>query len=441
MEFPLIAFLILLGLILMNGVFALAEIAMVSARQVRLRQHAEEGRRGAATALSLSKTPSRFLSTIQIGITLVGVLSGAFGEATLAAPLETGLEQFAFLAPYARLISVFLVVIGTTYLSLVLGELAPKQIALTNPERFASLLAPPMYALSRIASPLVTLLSKSANAILRLLRVRPSDEPAITEEEIRVMLTQGIASGVVEPIEEQIASQAFWLGDQRISALATPRPDILWLDPSDPIRETIETIRNTSFSQYPVADGSLDNLMGIVDASDLLSRCMGGEPLDLRVLVKPALLVPETLRAYQLLERFRESRTQFALTLDEYGGVQGLVTALDLLESLVGELPEADDVEDPDIVPRDDGSFLLDGLLGIDRFKNLFDLKQLPEEQPADYETINGLLMTVLGRIPITGDKLELPGVLMEVVDMDGNRVDKVLATPQPPPNPEEPSI
>jgi putative hemolysin len=428
MDFPLIAFLILLGLVLVNGVFALAEIAMVSSRPVRLKQHAEEGRRGASAALELSRTPSRFLSTIQVGITLVGVLSGAFGEATLAAPLESTLGQFAFLAPYARWISVITVVVGTTYLSLVLGELAPKQIALTNPERFASLLAPPMHWLSRAAAPLVTLLSKSANGVLRLLRVQPSDEPAITEEEIRVMLTQGLQSGVVAPIEEQIASQAFWLGDQRISALATPRPDILWLDPSDPMRETIETIRHTSFSQYPVADGSLDNLLGIVDASDLLSRCMGGEPLDLRVLVKPALLVPETLRAYQLLERFKESRTQFALTLDEYGGVQGLVTALDLLESLVGELPEADDVEDPDIVRREDGSYLLDGLLGIDRFKNLFGLKELPEQQPADYETINGLLMTVLGRIPHTGDKLELPGVILEVMDMDGNRVDKVLA-------------
>lgn len=441
MDFPLIAFLILLALILMNGVFALAEIAMVSARQVRLQQHAEAGRRGASAALELSRTPARFLSTIQIGITLVGVLSGAFGEATLAAPLEAFFEQVPWLAAYARLISVFLVVVGTTYLSLVLGELAPKQIALTNPERFASLLAPSMTTLSRLAAPLVTLLSKSANAVLRLLRVRPSDEPAITEEEIRVMLTQGLQSGVVAPIEEQIASQAFWLGDQRISALATPRPDILWLDPSDSVQEIVETIRSASFSQYPVADGSLDNLLGIVDASDLLSRCMGGEPLDLRVLVKPAVLVPETLRAYQLLERFKESRTQFALTLDEYGGVQGLVTALDLLESLVGELPEADDLEDPDIVRRDDGSYLLDGLLGIDRFKNLFEIKELPEEQPADYETISGLLMTVLGRIPRTGDKLELPAVILEVIDMDGNRVDKVLATSHADDSPEDPQI
>ncbi|MFN2197476.1 MAG: hemolysin family protein, partial [Anaerolineales bacterium] len=367
MSSPLLSFLILLGLILVNGVFAMAEIALVSVRKVRLRQSAEAGSRGAASALELSRSPSRFLSTVQIGITLVGILSGAFGEATLAGALQDQLDRLAFLAPYSRLISVGVVVLLITYLSLVLGELAPKQIGLLNPERAASLLAPAMSMLARITAPFVTILSKSTNLVLRLLNIRPSDEPAVTEEEIRVMLSLGTRSGVVEPIEEQIVAHVFRLGDQRISALATPRPDILWLDPTDPIQVTIDIIRQSSYSQYPVADESLDNLLGIVDASDLLSRCMGGEPLDLRVLVKPALLVPETLRAYQLLERFRESHTQFALTLDEYGGVQGLVTAFDLLESLVGDLPAPDEAGDPEIVHREDGSYLLDGMLPIDR--------------------------------------------------------------------------
>ncbi len=430
MNLIILSIIILMLMMLLNGVFAMAEIGIITARKVRLEQRAEEGSRGAKAALALIKKPTRFLSTVQIGITLVGILAGAFGEATLAGSFESWLAQFPALAPYANLIGALTIVLLITYLTLVFGELAPKQVALNNPERAAILLAPPMSFLSRITAPFVTLLSRSTNLLLRLFRIQPSDEPAITEEEIRLLLAQGAASGIFEPIESEIVSQVFLLGDQRISALATHRPDILWLDPTDPIQETIDIIRQSSYSQYPVAEESLDNLLGIVDANDLLSRALSGETWDLRTLAKPALVVPETLRAYQLLELFRENRTQFALTLDEYGGVQGLVTALDLLESLVGELPEADDVEGPEVVRRDDGSYLLDGMLSIERFKTLFAQKDLPDEELADYETLGGMVMTALGRIPDTGDKLQLPDLLLEVVDMDGNRVDKVLAIP-----------
>jgi putative hemolysin len=431
MNTPLISFLFLFGLILINGVFAMAEIAVISARKTRLRQSAEEGSRSAGLALELAESPGRFLSTIQVGITLIGILAGAFGEATFSRPLDALLGGVPWLAPYSRVLSVGVVVMGITYLSLVFGELTPKQIALNDPERIARRVAPVMSGLSRLATPLVLILSRSSALVLRLLNLRPSSEPLVTEEEIRVMLSQGTQSGVLEPIEEQIVEQVFRLGDQRVSQLATPRPEIQWLDPNDPVEETIEVIRNSGYSVYPVAEESLDNLLGVVEAADLLSRCMGGEAIDLRVLVKPALVVPETLRGYQLLALLKEHHAQYALTLDEYGGVQGLVTVFDLLESLVGELPEEHDLEDPDIVLREDGSYLLDGMLAVDRFKHLFRLERLPEEELVAYETVAGMVMSVLGRIPKAGDSFELPGLRLEVVDMDGNRIDKVLVTPK----------
>jgi putative hemolysin len=429
---------LILALILLNGLLAMAEIAIVSARKVRLQNRAEAGSAGARVALELAEQPSRFLSTVQIGITLVGIFTGAIGGATLASHLATSLRQVEALRASADTLSVVIVVALTTYVSLVVGELAPKQIGLSNPEKVATLMARPLAILARITGPFVKLLSLSTTFLLRVLGVGNSDESTVTEEEVRALIGQGTDLGVFEEIEEDMVQQVFRMSDQRVNSLITPRPEIIFLDLDDPDALNREKIVGARHSHIPVARGSLENVQGYVRACDLLAQCLSGQRLDFEQALEPALFVPETTPAFDVLKRFKETGAEIAFAIDEYGGIQGLVTHQDILEAIIGDNREPEDEADPDVVQRPDGSYLIDGMLSAEDFKDLFDLKTLPGEENAAFQTLGGFIMNSLARIPALGDQVESVGLSFEVVDMDGLRVDKVLVrradSPAPPP-------
>lgn len=426
MNEAIIEIVIILLLILLNGLFAMSEIAVVTARKGRLQQAAENDGRAKA-ALDLAESPGRFLSTVQIGITLVGILAGAFGGATLAAEIAVLFDGVAWLESYSHILSVGIVVVAITYLTLVLGELVPKRIGLTHAERVATRVAPGMSRLSRIARPIVFLLTRSTDAVVQLLGVKPSSELPVTDEEVKLMIELGTQVGVFEPIEEEMVGQLFWLSDRTVSALITPRTEIIWLDINESAQDQFRKLTSNSHSRFPVADGSLDHVLGIVVAKDLLRQLLEEGEIDLQKVMQPAVFVPEGMPALQVLDRFKEARSQHALVIDEYGVLQGLVTANDILEELVGEIPEADEVADPEVVERDDGSWLLDGMLTVDEFKTLFEIEALPDEAMQYHQTLGGFVMAAVGRIPKSGDEFIWEGLSFEVMDMDGYRVDKVL--------------
>ena len=422
--------LIVVLLILANSIFALAEMAIISARKTRLQQKADDGDKGAEAALALSKEPTRFLSTIQIGITLIGILSGAFGGATIAEEIAAGLSKTAWLAPYSEAIGVGIVVLVITYFSLIIGELVPKRIALNNAEAIATKVAAPMKALSRLATPLVSLLSISTQAVLRLLGIRPSGEPAMTEEEVKMMIDEGTQDGVFEEAEQEIFERVFRLGDRRASSLMTYRTEMVLLDVEDPLDTNLDKITSSGHSRFPVCKGNPDEILGIVQVKDLFAQERSGQAVDLQAAIQPAVFIPEAMPALDLLEHLREKKNHLALIVDEFGGVMGMVTINDVLEAIVGGIPTLEDkVEEPDIVQREDGSYLIDGMLSTEELKDLLDLDVLPNEESAGYETLGGMLMAEMGRIPNTGDSTSWNGWRFEVVDMDGNRVDKVLAS------------
>lgn len=417
-------------LILLNGIFAMSEIAVVSARKTRLRQWAEEGNAKARAALELANNPNQFLATIQIGITLVGILAGVFGGATIAKELTVILNDISWLAPYSHPLSLALVVVVIAYLSLIVGELVPKRLALNNPERLAMAIAAPMQVLSRVAYPAVHLLGLSTELLLRALGMRPSTEPLVTEEEIRALIEQGTQAGMFEEAEQEMVERVFRLGDRRVSAVMTPRTEIVWLDREASGLEIRRTITESAHSRFLVADGSLDNALGVVHAKDLLAHILGEQVVNLEATLQQPLYVPESMRALKVLELFKQSGTHIALVIDEYGGIQGLVTPSDILEAIVGDLPEAGEQVEPLAVRREDGSWLLDGMLPVDEFKDLFDLGELPGEDQGIYQTLAGFVVMQLGRIPAATDYFVWEGLKIEVMDMDGNRVDKVLVTP-----------
>lgn len=423
--------LLILVLILFNGVLAMSETAVVSSRKARLQQRAEEGDESSQAALKLAENPSDFLSTVQVGITLVGILSGAFGGVTVAKYLEDWMQNIAWLAPYATSLSLGLVVLLITYLSLVIGELVPKQLALNNPEQVASRIAGPMRILSRLTEPLVRLLSISTRFVLRLIGVKDSDEPPVTEEEIKVMIEQGTYAGVFAQAEQDMVEAIFRLGDRRVGTLMTPRTEIYWLDLEDSPEEIRRKIIESQYSNLPVAKGNLDRVEGIVQSKDLLAQALANQPLDIPGVIKLAQYVPESLPALQVLERFRESGIHITLVIDEFGGLQGLVTIMDVLEAIVGEMPMYGEDQDREILRRPDGSWLLSGMLPIDEFIEVLGLKDLPDFDRGGYDTLGGFVMAYLGRIPLSGDRIELDQIVFEVMDMDGFRVDKVLVTPK----------
>jgi putative hemolysin len=427
---PIWEILIIFFLLIANGVFAMAEIAVVSSKKVRLKQLANEGDIRARSALELASNPNQFLATVQIGITMVGILAGAFGGATIAAKLGAFLNGFPTLAPYGGAIGVGLIVLALTYLSLVIGELVPKRLALNSPERIASAVASPMHALSRIALPAVWLLSHSSNFVLRLLGIKPSTEHPVTEEEIKLLIEQGTQTGVFEEAEQDMIEGVLQMADRHVSLLMTPRKQITSFDVNDSLEQIHRKLANSKHSRFPVIKGNLETILGIVRAKDLLAQSLTGHAMDLKTMLRPPLYVPEAMSILKLLEIFKQEKTHIALVIDEYGGIQGLVTHDDILESIVGDIPSVGEPGEPEATQREDGSWLLDGMLHIDRLKEIFDFEELPAERQGLYQTVGGFIISQVKRIPRAGQFFEWGNVRFEVVDMDGRRVDKVLAAP-----------
>lgn len=417
---------VVLLLLVANGVFAMSEIAIVAARKVRLQQRADDGDTRAAAALALAIAPTQFLSTVQVGISLVGVLAGAYGGATIAEPLQAWLTQFPQIAPYAEVLALGLVVAVITYLSLIIGELVPKRIGLNHPETIASWVATPMLWLSRIGGPIVALLTGSTNLVLRIAGIKGEVEPHLTQDEIRAVISQGAESGALEENEESLVQRVFRVGDQRVGAIMTPRLDIEWVD-ADASGETLKAfLAGHRHGQFVVCHGSLDNVLGTVRAADLLSMAMKNTPITLRSLIQEPLFVPDSMGVFKLLEALKGSHRHLAIVLDEFGAVEGLVTVTDLLEAFVGSLPTDATAERP-IVARADGSWLVDGAAPISEVANEIGLDELPEDEAGAYHTLGGFVMARLGRIPRTADAVDWGGMRFEVMDMDGRRIDKVL--------------
>ncbi|HYE88456.1 MAG TPA: hemolysin family protein [Vicinamibacterales bacterium] len=419
-------------LILANGVFAMSEIAVVAARKVRLQQRAEDGDERAKAALALAHDPNKFLSTVQFGITLVGVLAGAYGGANIAARLEAPIATVPQLAPYAEGLALALVVSAITVLSLIVGELVPKRIGLNNPEAIASWVARPMMMLSKVGGPAVGALTSATNLVLRVFGVKGQAEPNLTEDEIKALISQGAETGAVGATEENIVQRVFQLGDQRVAAIMTPRPDIEWIDVDATEEELREFLASHSHTQFVVCHGGLDEVLGIVRSADLLPIAFKGSRIDLRSLVREALFVPDSMPAVQLLESFRSSHKHVALVMDEYGAVEGLVTVTDLLTAIVGDLPADASEAQGEFVSRADGSWLVDGSAAMDEVTAHFGMDSLPEEESGAYHTIGGFVMARLGRVPKAADAFEWGGMRFEVMDMDGRRIDKVLVTRKP---------
>ncbi len=419
---------ILLLLILINGFFAMAEIALVSARPARLQPRAAEGSAGAQAALELKADPSRLLATVQIGITIIAVLTGTFGEATLGENLQDYLALHGGpLAGYAHAVSMAVVVIGISYFSLILGELVPKRLALLRPEPIAAALARFMRGMARAAAPIEWLLSATADLLLRLLPLRGGPAP-VTDEEIGFMLREGVAAGHIPQAETAIVEMALRLGDRRISAVMTPRTQIEFLDLEDPEEEIRTRIRDSAFSRFPVVQGGTHQLAGIVQVKDLLTAALAGQPFNLGAALRPPLFLPNTVTVLRALEVFRTSGEPMALVVDEYGDLEGLVTLTDILEALVGELPEAGE-GDPRVVKREDGTWLIDGMVGLDELKQVLGVAHLPGED-ADFHTLGGYLMAQLNRVPMVADRVTAGDYRFEIVEMDGRRVDRVLVAP-----------
>ena len=415
-------------LILVNGILAMSEAALVASRKARLQNRVNEGDKASLAALKLIERPNVFLSTIQIGITLIGVLAGALGGATLAETLAVTLAKIPVVSEYSESLALGTVVVVITILSLWLGELVPKRLGLHSPEQIARVVAGPMLLISRIFSPFISLMSWATDLVIRLIGVEPSLEPPITEEELQVLIDQGTQAGVFEESEQDMVEGIFSLGDSRVYSLMTPRTELVWLDVTDSIEEIRQKIADCPYSRFPVRQDSLDTIIGIVKSRDLLVESLSGKAIDLKVLLKPAFFIPETMFASRALELFKEKNTELLLVVDEFGGLQGLLTINDILEEIVGAM----EFEEPQATLRQDGSWLLDGMLEVDEFKEIYNFTALPHED--EYETLSGFVMTSLGRVPQTADHFEWNGYRFEVMDMDGRRVDKVLVTTLPKP-------
>ncbi|HLO40933.1 MAG TPA: hemolysin family protein [Phycisphaerales bacterium] len=422
------AFAILLLLVILNGLLALSEIAIVSAKKVRLRQDAENGSTSAAAALALAEDPTRFLSTVQVGITLVSVLSGVFGEAALSDDVREWLEYIEPLREYSRVTASVLTVVGITYLSLVIGELVPKRVALSNPERIAKLVSRPMTWLSRAGAPIVWVLSLSTDIAIRPFGRPAESTDAVTEDEVRGIIEQAAKEGVLQRTEHELVERVLRLGDRQVRNLMVPRTEIEWLDAEATVDQIRVAVATAVHSHFPVCSGSLQKVVGVIHVKDLVRHLLVSDTPDLGSIARPPLYIPEATPALRLPERFRSAGTRFAFVVDEYGGVEGVITLNDVLEALIGDAATPEYTRDSSIVQRADGSWLLDGGVGVDQIKEVTGLDELPEEEAGEYTTIAGMVTTVLGRIPRTGELFQWQGWRFEVVDMDGPRVDKILA-------------
>lgn len=418
---------ILFVLILINGWFAMSEIALITARKARLQKFVDDGDSGAVAAVALGEDPTRFLSTIQIGITSISILNGIVGEAALARPLADRFVLLGMLDPYAGYAGTALVVVLITYFSIVLGELVPKRLGQNNPEAVARLVAQPIGWLARATRPFVRLLTFSTNTLLRLMAFKERASANVTEEEIHAVLAEGTSAGVIESHEHTMVRNVFRLDDRQIGSLMVPRADVVTLDLNVPFAENLERIEQSDHARFPVVRGSLENIVGVVSARKLLSRTVKGGDIDLEANLQAPVYVPETLTGMELLDNFRSSAVQIAFVIDEYGEVQGIVTLQDLIEAITGEFNPRDPATSW-AMQRDDGSWLLDGHIPLPELKDRLDLSETPEEERGRYHTLSGMLMLLTGRLPSEGDTVEWEGWRFEVVDMDGKKIDKVLA-------------
>ncbi|MBN1613996.1 MAG: HlyC/CorC family transporter [Deltaproteobacteria bacterium] len=421
-------------LIFANGVFALSEIAVVSSRKSKLKVMADRGSRKARKALELAQEPGEFLSTIQISITLIGILAGVYGGATIAKDLQSALEAYAMLKPHSHTISLAVVVIGITYFTLIIGELVPKRLALQNPERIAALVAMPIYYISILVHPFVRILDASSGIVIRMLGLK---KPVydVSEDEIKAMLAEGAEAGIFHKMEQDICHRALRMDDLSVHDIMTPRPDIVWLDDAAPHEENRNKILKSCHTVFPVCKGGLDEVVGILHVKDMLKVYPEIEALDIRSLLHQPVVFPETVSLMQIIDHFKSSPIRIALVVDEYGVIQGVVTEDDVVKALVGDMPALRGAEDPVIVEREDGSWLVDGTIPIDAFQQHFNIADMRGDREEDYHTLGGFIMTHLGRIPVTGDRLKWDRYRFEVVDMDGNRVDKVLFMQHLPPD------
>jgi len=429
--------LILLALILLNGFFSLSEMAVVSSRKARLRHEAERGRKNYKLALETAERPSRFLSTIQVVITLIGTLTGALGGVTIARALQVPLSSLPLIGPYAEPVSIGIVVILTTFVSVVLGELVPKNLALSRPEPIAAAVIGPVRAFAVVFSPLSRLLSATTDLIVSLFGGKRRDEPAVTEEEVRVLIALGAESGVFEPSERKMVEGVLSLDDRRVTTLMTPRIDVVTIDLSDGVEEARRIIlENARFGFIPAVEDDLDHVIGMLPVKDCLAAIALGGFADARDFLVPPVLVPESVSPLKLFAALRDGNAKSALILDEYGGVSGLVSLSDLVETIVGAAAATGDDDEPHILKREDGSWLVDGALGLERFAEELGLEKAPGG--GEYDTVAGLVLDRMGAIPKTGDRCLWDSYELEVLDMDGNRIDKILVSPAVKPGSEE---
>ena len=428
----LVQFLILLALLALNGLFAMAELAIVSSRRIRLKQMADKGSKGARAALKLMEEPTRFLSTVQIGITLIGVLAGVYSGANFAGPLGDWLTRFPWLAPYAGTVAYVLVVVGVTYLSLIIGELVPKRWALGHPEAIAAVMAPPMQCVAKVSAPLVWLLQRSTDLVLKLLGQGRSARHHVTEEDVRAMIAEGTREGVFHHEEHRMIEGVLKLADRNVRSIMIPRGDILWIDVEDS-RETVwNAVKASGHARYLVCRGELDELIGVATVTDLLEWTRDPSGPELAQRTAAPLVVQETTTVLRLIELFREAAVHLAVVVDEHGSIEGIVTSTDVLEAIAGEIPELGDTDLPEAVKRGDDSWLLDGRLAIDEAERLLGRSDLRSGD--DYTTIAGFVLAQLGRVPATAAAFEWKDLRFEVVDMDGRRIDKLLVQRQPAP-------
>lgn len=414
-------------LILLNGFFAMSELAIVSSRRARLQYLVQAGRPGAASALRLAEDPTGFLSTVQIGITLVGIFAGAYSGATLATPLAEYLRTLPALAPRADAVAFGIVVVGITYFSLIVGELVPKRIALNNAEGIAVIAAPPMRLLAVLGAPVVWFLRLSTNALLAVLRVKPSTEPTVTEEEVKTMIAEGTDAGVFLPAERSMIEGVLRLDDRSVRSVMVPRPDVVWLNAGDPADAILDRITGSGHSCFPVAQDTVDEVFGIVEAKHILKALHVDGGFDLQALATEPLFVNELMPVLTLLDRFKTSTVHMAVVLDEHGGFQGIVTPADILIAIAGDLPEGAQDED-DAVRREDGSWLLDGGMVMDDVERVLGIGGMVDEH--HYTTLAGFVLHQLEHIPEVGERFDWKGWRFEVVDLDGRRIDKVLVIP-----------
>ena len=421
---------ILFVLLIANGVFAMAEIAVVSAKKARLRRLADQGDGRARIALELAESPNRFLSTVQIGITLVGIFAGAFGGATLAAKLASPIGQVAFLAPHADKIALGLVVAVITYFSLVLGELVPKRFGLSNPEGIAMMVARPMNWLSKFAGPVVSFLSVSTEALLRLLGFKPEKEVAVSEEEVRVMMQEGVRAGAFNKVESHIVHSALELDLLSVREIMTPRPKVIWLNQDDQHDQVWHKIVVSGHSHFPVYQGNRDNTVGVVSVKAIYANLAAGVGVNLKDLMIPPLIVPVSQTVLQLVETFKQSGKHIALVTDEFGSIVGLVTLNDVMEAVVGEFPSQGERAKPEAKKRDDGSWLIDAMIDLEAVEKALPNFKFGGDAYTEYQTLAGFVVKALGHVPKEGETFEAQGYLFEVLDMDRHRVDKVLVSP-----------